>query len=408
MRQPAQRVPSWLLYVLLVLALAGGAYYVWWTVFRIPGSSQADVIVVDPRTVATSSRFAFAPLPQGTDPGATLITLQLKNAAPDAAFGELAKLGAVDIRPGTPGVWQQVKARSISASFTRQAFWPSFFELCRQSGLYPNEVSMPGDAALADRAIIQLTPDLRNRIRCPAVSSGSCMIVLRQISHTATADLSVQKPTQHDIHVDLMLYAEPKLAILETAYVPDIEQAVDEAGNSLVPPQPPYRVFSGGGMGNPWSGNMQIRLVYPPKPARRIARLTATTRVIAAKIQALEIPDVLNAHDVSNTIDGVNVLFKGLTPTSSGYAASFYFSGGADPRVTTRFFSHRGRVRLVDAQGRDYGFSGSDNSNSPQGFNLSVRFSRGSLTGAAKLIVSVPTQIREIRVPFTFTDLPLP
>ena len=154
---------------------------------------------------------------------------------------------------------------------------------------------------------------------------------------------------------------------------------------------------------------MQIRLVYPPKPARRIARLTATTRVIAAKIQALEIPDVLNAHDLSNTIDGVNVFFKGLTQTPSGYAASFYFNGGADPRVTPRFFSHRGRVRLVDAQGRDYGFSGSDSSNSsPQGFNLSVRFSRGSLTGAAKLIVSVPTQIREIRVPFTFTDLPLP
>jgi len=402
---PAQNVrgaPPWLLTILLLLALSGAGYYVWWSLIRTPTTLKADAVAVEAPRGGFNGRPSAPPLPEGKDPGPTLLTLQLTNISPESAFQQLAKAGGLEILRSS-SLWDQIEKKTVSLSLKDQSFWPAFFDLCLQSGVCFE--AGYNEAPRASRNSVQLQPDPSGRMRCPVVFSGSFAVILRQIRHTATADYAAQNPPRHDLTLDVMLLAEPKIPVLEISYTPDIQTAVDDAGNSLVPAAPRYRGY-GGPPGN-WHNNLQINLTYPPKPAKRIARLAATARVVTASIQPLEIANVLTARDVASNIEGMQIVFKGLSKTGNGYNAALAISGPSDRR-SMRFLT-RGSMLLMDAQGREYSHSGNDSSGSPDGFTFNAQFSaRGGIGQPAKLVLSVPNKLQEITVPFTFMDLPMP
>ena len=66
-------------------------------------------------------------------------------------------------------------------------------------------------------------------------------------------------------------------------------------------------------------------------------------------------------------------------------------------------------MKLVDANGKEFNRGGGGWGGGQRVMDFSVYFSGGNgQSEATELHITMPTQIREVRVPFEFTDLPLP
>jgi hypothetical protein len=71
------------------------------------------------------------------------------------------------------------------------------------------------------------------------------------------------------------------------------------------------------------------------------------------------------------------------------------------------------RVTLLDAEGRALSNRGGGGGGSDEKMTYTYTFSRDMDTGgqtgpAVKVVVEVPTEVKEVEVPFEFKDIPLP
>lgn len=369
--------------------------------------------------------------------GATLVTLQLEGASPARAVEELSRAarGSIGLEP--PDLARDRSLKPVSLNARKRPFWEVMQALSRQTGLEPTTLTRGGretgfglacgDGTWADHPLVLAGP-----------------LLLRADRLTRTSGISLRDPgTSNEFSVSLTAFAEPKLRVLDFSGGVTLEEAVDDRGNSLVPPSDNGVPANVEAFGNSRGGNtshweLGATLHYPKNPGTRIVRLKgSTTFEVQIRAAKLEVP-IPGAKNVSRNLDGVQVWVKSADSQRADIVVL------RDNRPDPDWYRLRASLlateaRLLDDKGQVVGRSQGgvdiDDNNDGQAIEVRLRFAResgedGAGQGpgqgapardrrrpggrgptqpeAVKLLWEFPVETREVVVPFEFRDLPIP
>ena len=157
---------------------------------------------------------------------ASRVTLELKNAPPKDAFGQLARQCGMHLRPYPPNLWESREWPAIDVSLKDVTFWVAVRELCDKTGLSLQRIGLERDLYL-------MQGGNRGFAGYPSVEHGPFLIVAQSLQRNHQIDLSRGVVSQRRCDIRFVLYAEPRITIVKGAARAIITEAVDENGLAL-------------------------------------------------------------------------------------------------------------------------------------------------------------------------------
>ncbi|MFI5381518.1 MAG: hypothetical protein ACHRHE_19650 [Tepidisphaerales bacterium] len=343
--------------------------------------------------------------------GPTLITLHLKGALPRQAFDEFFQQAGATLRVVPDNLWDSRPFSPADVDIEAQPYWVALPELCKT---YDVQVQNAGDR---DVSVVDKTSQYRLFGKAPRVVHGPFMVIAQSVSRSQWAELNFNQNVSKHCAVQLIVLAEPKLRVLQGAYVAHIDEAVDENGNSLL--MPAAQQIEGVQRLTGCAWNLQATLKPADPLGDRIARLSGTARYwIQTRSEKTEIANLAEAKDRSQQVGGRAFVVKELKKQGEMWQIKLSFSrfawGGAD--MGSLQDPNGSTIRLLDADGRTLPRIGgvATNFTADNMMEMLFSFGRPASTAAdkvpdpAKLVVEIPTEMKEMTVPFEFTDLPMP
>ena len=345
------------------------------------------------------------PLEQVHDPGPTLISLDMKQVTPRQAIAEVASKANVSLNLqniAQQGFLASLTAERFDIAYRNETFWSAMIDLCRKGKLMPYaDYDSPNRIAFQ-----QGNP---NHKIGPSVAVGSCVVVLENVTSRFTANLTGPRPTGRDLTVGLKLFVEPKLAAYRIASVAKLDIAIDEKGNNLVRPLGQWDDRNnGGGPQSNWMRDVECLLLFPDNAGQRITRLKGYCTVAVAgpsKTEKIDAP--LEKRGLEIKFDGAYV--KVVEIVRNGEEYNVRMAGDIDSPIFKDYERARHIAKLFDTNGKEFPRgSMSLGGGRPPAVEFTAGFSTQGMSEPKELHITMPTGIRELRVPFEFNDLPLP
>jgi hypothetical protein len=353
---------------------------------------------------------AMPPMPIAQDPGPTLINLELKQKTPREAIAEIASRAKVNLNMGNvseQGFLAALTAERFDISYKNETFWSAMIDLCKKGKLTPY-----ADWQQPNR--ISFQQGNPNFAMGPTKAVGSSVIVLQNVTSRFDADLTGPRPPSRDLRVELKLFVEPKLAPYRIAGIATLETATDEKGNNLIRPRQQYDDRQGGGPQSNWMRDVSCLLLFPDNAGDRIAKLKGYCSVAIAgaeKSETVKDPMSIKGGGTNVKVDGTVV---SVIQVQKQGADNYYvrMAGDTNSPVFKDYERFNKVVALIDSNGKEFQRSGGSwGGGRGNVFEFGVNFSGrgdGAMSEPKELRITLPTGIKEIRVPFEFTDLPLP
>ena len=343
--------------------------------------------------------------------GQSRVTLHLKNVNPKKAFDALAAAAGGTFAypqgdPWGPGVGDPAKPLSLDAD--AEPFWAVFRRL---SAVTDADVQQWGNDGAFTITRSGQPSDY------PACVSGPFVAELHQIGwdDSRSVDLNHFDPKHpnaadhsagRSLNLQFYFAAEPKLTVLSALSTPELTEATDDRGRSLLPAGPAAQSGMNGQEGFVW----QCTAPLDPAAAagaKRIKTLRGTTRVeVASEVKTLAIDPL--AVGKSAEVAGVRVTVTTLDGT--GQQASLGLKI-VRPRAGAagRDDLHVNAIRVTDAEGHPLSQNGGNSSDDGQIYTMDYTYQRPPGVGPpAKLTWALPTGRETLELPFEFHDLPLP
>jgi hypothetical protein len=339
--------------------------------------------------------------------GVSLVTVRLRNASPPQIFAELSRQANAPLLPDPPGLFESRDWPALDLDIQSQPFWAAMRQISARLSVTLQPAGPQQELAVVDRS-----PGARMLAGSPACLAGPFLVVATQINTYRSVDLNQPKNVRRHCSLALLVYAEPKLRLLQGSNTASIEEATDDLGNSLVVSPAPADYMQ---PGNHWLWNLNVSLAPPPQGPRRIATLKGSARyLIQTRSDAARIPDVLNARNVPRTVAGMRFLFKDLRRRGDFYEARLdIHRPGLNPN-DWNLPNLYNSFKLLDSRGNPFIRLGSV-SPAPAAdvTEITLQFQRRNLPNQppaepATLLWEVPTETSLVVVPFRFSDLPLP
>lgn len=352
---------------------------------------------------------ALNQLEENRTSGTSFITIHLKNASPEQAFSELARQAHTHLPP-TPGdLWTSRPWNAADIDIDRRPFWEALREICGTFGVSPQ--NRGSDAS--DLTIVAGSGGGRLGGDSPSVVSGPFLITASYINRSHYVDLNQPGNVRRNCNVQLLVAPEPKLKVLAGPYSAAIDEAVDEKGQSL---RGPSTTHDGMQMGNQGVWSLSAALVPPARAGQKIAKLRGSGRfLVQARSESVEIANVLSAQDVTKTVGGKQFTLKKVQKSGDVFLVKLkIYRTGWDQREW--LYTHpQENFALLDGEGRRLTrITAGPSAGVGDELDVSLQFQQQNWHGGedagepAKLVWDVPVEVREVTVPFEFTDLPLP
>jgi hypothetical protein len=354
----------------------------------------------------------------------TLISLHSKDTSLRTIMEELAKQAGIKLNP--PPKRLDLENKNISIDIKHQPFWMAVRAVCKASKInlsihhWGNQTTWDytRDANLNSPYLVSQGPFLIVADNVQVHSSISTKLLFGGKSVRtgySTAQIFVSS------------YVDPALSLSGISENIETEQIVDEKGTSLIRKRNYSFVPAYGTIGSfpPSFASLEI----PRDLGKRIVVFKGNLRFLQLKKSfTWDVPDILNAKGATKTIicNGLPVLavINDLTKTDNGYTVrmtlSWKESSLASQNLGNQLQFMLGDVaqcmHLLDSKGtafhRDGAGTGSDGKNN----HITVFFTKGYTDVPAKdfpgtptkLVIKIPTELTEIKVPFEFTNLSLP
>ena len=338
---------------------------------------------------------------------ASRVTLELKNAPPKDAFGQLARQCGMHLRPYPPNLWESREWPAIDVSLKDVTFWVAVRELCDKTGLSLQRIGLERDLYL-------MQGGNRGFAGYPSVEHGPFLIVAQSLQRNHQIDLSRGVESQRRCDIRFVLYAEPRITIVKGAARAIITEAVDENGLALasINPAVPDSLQAA----RSWMLPLLASIALPENTGQKLARLKGAARLqVQTRSAFIAFEDVLSGKVVARTVAGRKIILKEVKKAGAEtYAVQLEIH--RDPAKPTEWndLDLYSTFRLEDAEGRSLtrrnpGGRGAGGSGI---LNITLTFGQESWAGGAgapaKLIWEMPLETGEIQVPFEFSDLPLP
>jgi hypothetical protein len=388
--------------------------------------------------VRTRAAAAIAQIEEDKLTGTSLVTLRLADVPAPQAFAQLARHARASLPAEPPALWLDKSLPRVSLDVDHAPFWQAMQALCEKTGLEPTPITRHnrelglgvtrGDADWMDK---------------PIALAGPLLIRADRLTRTSTLQLRPAGDVAREFNISLTVFAEPKLRVLDYSGTLTLLEALDELGNSLVPPPDDnggpgaanVEVFGNQRDGNTSRWEVGATLHYPKAAGKRITRLRATTALqVQTRSASLDVP-IAGAKNLTRTLDGgLRVTVKSLDASRCELAV--HRDGRSDAQwyaVRTQLYA--GQAQLLDDKGqivaRNQNSLDTDESNDGQRMDLKIRFAREPNTPAAgaednnnkdtprdakkrnpteatRLVWEFPTEIRQLTIPFELHDLDIP
>lgn len=352
--------------------------------------------------------------------GPTLVTVKLANATAQEAFDAVRKQSSVPVNAYTATQWAAFKKTS-PVNIVRQPFWLAMRELQNIWNFrIESYVVRPGLTMMA------YSDDRGDRI----LSVGPCLFSISGLNYARSVGFSRdgKASAATDFSINARAFLDPKIQVLRGSTYYQVDEAIDDKGRSLRRDESSPSLLT---EANP------IRMNLPLQPqaetGKTLTQLKGTLGFVAVtRRETWEVPNVLQARDIAKTItrDGVEERFviDAVRKEGEDYHVQITVSRprsevrrivrlGNNRNLVILETNHYDQVRLLDAQNRDWPRltyriqTQGDRQTSIISTTVIFRKRAGSddeVGTPAKLIIAVPSQWREVRVPFEFKDLPLP
>ena len=370
--------------------------------------------------------------------GASLITLNLQKVPASEAFAELARQARGPL-PTEPATLLSGKSdKQVSLKVDRRPFWEVMELLCKQADVEPaclNRQNREIGLGLV-RAGENGDSGGRNWANRPMVHSGPLLIRAENISHHTSISLRDPAENSNEFMINLAVMSEPKLKVLDYSGTAKLDEAVDELGNSLLPPDDngvPANVETYGNAhgGSPAAWSVGATLAYPKNPGKRIVKLRGSVSVeVQTRSAKVELP-IQSSRGVSLDLDGVRLKVKSVDGARA--EISVYRDGRNDADwFHLRTLLSTTEAQLVSDKGQTVARTQmgveADESDDSQRMDVRLRFSRDGeddneprlgkrmhpreanrkVPDGTKFVWEIPVETREVVVPFVFRDLPIP
>jgi hypothetical protein len=337
--------------------------------------------------------------------GPSFITLHVKNASAATVFAELSRQCFSPLPTLPENLWAESGFPKITLNVDRQPFWKVAPQLCQKLGVdfrpMPNGMRLMRSGGMQTDGIVKI--------------EGPFLVVANQITYSRTRSLVAGRAEQTQFGMNFSVYCEPKLIVLRSSGMIQVDQAVDDHGNSMVPANDQItRGRNGFGFGG-W--NMYAPLKYPKSnPGTRIAKLRgSTTFVIQTASQTIEIRDLASLGQTVKVIAGMQVTFEDMKKNGDIWRLRFRVAqpnfGG--PEWQQLIDGAQNRLQVLDADGNPLDHRGMSTSSNNATIDLALDFARGNrpdgrvIGEPVRLVWVVPTKTREISLPIEFDDLPM-
>lgn len=363
----------------------------------------------------TRAEAAVAQIEEDRATGASVVTLHVKDAPADQVLAELSRQGmfAIPVMPENLFKQEHVNVPKLTMDFDRQPFWMAMRAFCEKTQLRIN--AMGGDRKFV---VMQGGDD---SLLGMAAYSGPFMVVANSVTRSSSIALGRDKTPAKSLGVQISVYAEPKLNVMGHDYYLRLTEATDDRGNSLLIPGQ-YGAYGSMGQDTSCRWTLGTSLAIPDNLGTRLVRLKGFSRVLMqTKSQTWEVAaDAVPTSGAAGpapakSIGGRKYVVEELKGTGDAYELKFtLLREGPAGRVEEWQQYGRGvRVSLVDAQGRSLAGRGYNGGGSEEKLTYTYTFARDLDTGVkagppVKVVVEVPTEAREVEVPFEFRDVPLP
>jgi hypothetical protein len=382
--------------------------------------------------VRTRAQAAIRQIEDNRLTGTTLVTLDLENVPAAEAYAQLARQARAPLASDPPDLLRKI-GKPVSLKVERRPFWQVMQAFSAQTDLEVTGITR------RNREIgLGVTRGGTDWMDKPITLAGPLLIRADRLSRVGTIELKPPRDVSEEFAISLTVFAEPKLKVLDFSQTIRLDEALDERGNSLVPPEDPSalavnaEVFGSHGEGSTSRWEVGATLHHPKGMGTRIARLRgATTLMVETRSATLDVP-LASAQGASRTLGAVRLTVKSADPKQ--LELTVFRDGRTDAEwYAVRMQLSAGEARLLDDHGKVVARVPSDGSEldeSPdnQRMELRLRFARelegGGVempegkrktaaaaswaTEASRLVWEIPVEARELVVPFEFRDLPIP
>lgn len=351
-----------------------------------------------------NAQAALAEIDENRLAGPTYLTLHFKNAPASEVFAEISRQCAAPIRTAPDNLFQAESFAKVTVDADHQLFWAVVPRICRQLGVdfrhYQGGMGLMRDGGMPGEGASRV--------------EGAFLVVATQISYSRTRNFA-RPGEQTQFGMQVAVYPEPKLNVLRGSGTIQIDQAVDDRGNSLVPEAPSVRNMWGGFMG--YGGiNLFAPLHYPKNIGKRMTRFRGTTAfVIQVESQTLDMRDLAGFRPVTRIIYNMPVEFQEFKRNGDAWQLRLHINqpnyGSADWQQLMEGVQNR--LQILDSQGTPLDRRGMSTGSSNGTIDMTLDFARsngpnGQLCGdPARLLWEVPTKTRQLTVPIEFDNLPL-
>ena len=379
-------------------------------------SRQAGEAAATAARVRTIAEMAMMSVDGTKSVAGTNVTLDLADSIADLAIAELATQTGYDIRmmPENYGGGGG-PLKTITVEVAGAPFWAVFKDVCQQSGL---SIYNRGDESRGLR-LIPASRGGQDLYSCPASINGAFMVIAQQVNRQNNANLSSTSGGKIDrsLSVQFTVMAEPKVRMNRYYTEVNLDEAVDDAGNSLLIDRSNR---GGGGYGGTrgimWNTSAQLK--YPEKPGTKITKLRGSLKAkIISSTETVEVDKIAEAKDVTVAAGTTKMTVKGMTKNGErNYSVEATFNRGGGDTQKFQEMMNNPSFKLVDAKGgilRSNGYSGGGGTQNERKYTL--QFYRGNGEDGeeapgdpVKLIWEAPATTADIDIPFEFVDLPLP
>jgi hypothetical protein len=291
----------------------------------------------------------------------------------------------------------------VTIDMDRQPFWTVVREVCRQTKLWPVPAGAGRD--------LTLVPGMDQEASAPAVVSDPFMIVAVGATWTQAVAYGQVPQVTANRQLNIKVLAEPKLVVFSARWSQGGVRITDEVGRELTAFEGEAFFYSMPQEESVWE--MSLPLPAEIGDSKTLKRVSGQIEVcIMGKSERIEIPDILKAGRVETPIAGQTFVIEQCTADESQITLKATIHGQVHGMEGMTAPPPSG-PDLVDAFGRRASPVDARTVQQEETTDCEFIYSLADLQGERlsapfKLVWEIPTEIRQIDVPFEFTDLPLP
>ena len=340
--------------------------------------------------------------------GTSYVTIHMKDATPQQVFAELSRQANTELRVSPAGLWESRSWPRISVDIERQPFWLAMKEICGKVGVAPQNNGVEREMVLMDKQQAG-----RSWGDAPVSAHGPFLVMATAVNMYASRDFNQPAVTRRSCNINLLVYAEPKIRVLQGSYAARVDEAVDEQEQSWTMPG---QAAEGMQPNMTWVWPLSISLMPPDSGGKKLARLRGTGRfVIQTRSEIAEVPNILEAKNVTKVVGGKRFTLKEVRRAGDSYIVTLtLYRSGWNPNEWNYMYPQN-IFKLLDGDGKPLvRTSNTGGGGGGEQVDISIHFQRQNWNPndnsgePARLVWEVPTETREVVVPFEFADLEMP